>query len=91
MYMLQKSPSPPANAESSGAFFGWDSTLRSARCTRGSADDSTHDPSSDRLSLSAAGRSVAAPADALPTREPRSSGDLLRGDAVAAGASRMGA
>jgi hypothetical protein len=47
------------------------------------------DPSSDRLSVSTAGRSVAAPADALPTREPRSAGDLMRGDGVADGASHM--
>jgi hypothetical protein len=33
-----------------------------ARCTRGSADDSTHSPSSDRLSISAGGRPLAAPA-----------------------------
>src|SRR5208337_5665202 len=39
--------------------------------TRGPADDSTHGPSSDGLPVSAVGRSMAAPADALPTREPR--------------------
>src|SRR5271166_6523032 len=81
------------NNESFWRLFISDSTLRrrQRRCTRGPADDSTHSPSSDRLSISAVGRSLAASVDALPAREPRSAGDFMRGDCFADGSSHVGA